>query len=154
VISWQVLEHVPSLSAAFTNSYAYLKPGGLFVSHFSGKWALFALVNQLVPHRVAKAMVKYLMGRSSDAIFPAPYDKCWATAVERLLRTWDDVCVMPYYFGATYLRKIPPAQVAYLLGENIIAHRNLRNLATHYTISARKPESVLAGVRDAAYEAA
>jgi 2-polyprenyl-3-methyl-5-hydroxy-6-metoxy-1,4-benzoquinol methylase len=38
VISFQVLEHVKPLDSAFSNVQRYLKPGGVFMAYFSGRF--------------------------------------------------------------------------------------------------------------------
>src|SRR5215218_1572274 len=46
-VSWQVLEHVRDLRATIDNIGAYLKPGGVFISLFSGSFSAFGVINQL-----------------------------------------------------------------------------------------------------------
>jgi len=47
ILSWQVLEHVKPLGAAFDNFHAYLCPRGRFVGHFSGTFSFFGLASRL-----------------------------------------------------------------------------------------------------------
>jgi SAM-dependent methyltransferase len=137
VVSWQVLEHVKSLDAAFANIHSYLKPGGWFVGQFSGAFSLFGLVNRLVPQTLGVLAMQKLLGRHPDTIFPAYYHHCWHGKVCELLADWKVVEVLPRYRGASYLRFAPALQRAYLLFEDWAESGKHANLATHYLVDAR-----------------
>jgi SAM-dependent methyltransferase len=61
VVSWQVLEHVPDLGLALENARRYLRPGGVLVAQFSGRYSLFGFANRLLPHRLARLALKVLL---------------------------------------------------------------------------------------------
>jgi SAM-dependent methyltransferase len=140
VISFQVLEHVRSLDKAIANAGEYLKPGGQFLSYFSGTFAIYAVINRLLPRRASRyVMTKLLPRRDQTSIFPAYYHKCWYGALRRLLVDWDDVSIVPIYRGATYFSWSPLVQRCYLSFEDWLVRRDHRNLAGYYCVSARKP---------------
>ena len=138
VVSWQVLEHVAPLGAAISNIHSYLRPGGLFVAQLSGGRSCFALVNRVIPHRLAKVAMKRLLGRDPTSVFPAPYDQCTYSALARTLASWSDVQIVPRYRGAQYFRFLPPLQTLYLHIEDLIVRGAHRDLATHYLVVARR----------------
>jgi SAM-dependent methyltransferase len=138
IISNQVFEHVKPLGVALENMRSYLAPGGVMVTKFSGAFSLFALVNRVVPHRVAVWGLHRFLGDDPERIFPAHYDRCWDSAVRRLMADWSDVDIEPLYMGAEYLEFLRPAQAVYLGLEECWARRDVRNLAAYYVVTARR----------------
>src|SRR6266545_3381542 len=68
-VSWQVLEHVKPLDSALDNIRSYLRPQGRLVAQFSGSFAFFALVNQVLPASVGVWLLKTLLGRDPETVF-------------------------------------------------------------------------------------
>lgn len=137
-VSWQVLEHIEPLSEAIDNLHAYLKPGGHFVGLLSGRNAHFALINRIIPERIGKPAMKYLLQRPPDSVFRAHYDKCTYTGLRELFDAWRKVEVAALFRGAGYLSFLRPAASLYLKYEDWAARSRKRNLATHYVIVAEK----------------
>ncbi len=138
VISWQVLEHVRPLDAAFDNVHTYLRPGGTFIGQFSGAWSYFALANRLIPHRVTAWLVDRFTERDAGSVFPAHFHRCRDSELRQILAPWAHADVTPRYTGATYLRFLPPAQWLYLKYEDWAMRSGRRDLATHYIVEARR----------------
>jgi SAM-dependent methyltransferase len=138
VVSWAVLEHVAPLGDAISNIYHYLRPGGLFVAQLSGGRSAFALINRMIPHRLAKGAMKRLLGRDPASVFPAPYDGCTFSALSQTLAYWSDVRIVPRYRGAQYFGFLPPLQSLYVRIEDLIVRGDHKDLATHYLVVARR----------------
>ncbi len=138
VVSWQVLEHVRDLERVLANLHGYLRPDGRFVAMLSGEFAWFALANRVLPDRLAVAALHRLLGRPPESVFPAHYDHCNYSALQRLLSGWREADVVPLFGGGNYLSFSPLLENAYLAYENFVIRRHWRNLATHYVISASK----------------
>lgn len=138
IVSWQVLEHVKPLEAAFENFRAYLKPGGHVLTQFSGTFSYFALVSRLIPRRVTAWLVHRFEGRDASAVFPAHYHDCWYSRITEILRPWSSSDVVPRYRGANYLHKLGPIRSLYLIFENWLVRSGRRNLATHYLVRAQR----------------
>jgi SAM-dependent methyltransferase len=134
ILSWQVLEHVKPLEAAFENFRAYLKPGGTFVGQFSGTFSFFGLANRVIPDRLTAFLVDRFTNRTARSVFPAYYHHCWDSALRRMLGSWTRAEIVPRYTGASYLRFLPPAQWLYLRYEDWAMRSGRRNLATHYIV--------------------
>jgi SAM-dependent methyltransferase len=136
VVSFQVLEHVRPLDAALENCRAYLKPGGRFIAQLSGLFSVFALLNKLIPHRLAVLVLTRLVGRPQGSVFPAHYDRCWDRPLRRLMRPWSRAEVVPRYTGAMYFTFSKLLQRLYLVYEDWTLRVGQRDLATHYIIDA------------------
>jgi SAM-dependent methyltransferase len=138
IVSWQVLEHVKSLDSALLNVYTYLKPGGCFVAQFSGTFSIFGLINRIVPQQVGVSLMRVLLKRNPETVFPAYYQHCWYGAIEKAMKNWSEVEIVPRYQGARYLNFAPSIRSLYTRAEDWIIRGDHRNLATHYLLDARR----------------
>jgi SAM-dependent methyltransferase len=135
-VSYFVLEHVRSLPAAFDNIRSYLVPGGRLVVIFSGAWSVFGLANRVLPHAVSGFLLRTLLHRPTESVFPAHYNRCWASAIERCFTGWTAADVFPMWYGATYFAFARPLQAAYVGYEEWARVAGHRNLAPYYMVSA------------------
>ena len=136
IVTWQVLEHVRHLDLAFETMRRYLKPGGTVIAVFSGKFSLFGMLNQLLPHRLKVFVLRVLLRRPVETVFPAHYNQCWDSAIRRIMGNWSKAEVRPYYTAAGYFRFSRPLQAAYLGYEELIFRRRQLNLAAYYLVRA------------------
>jgi SAM-dependent methyltransferase len=140
VVSWNTFEHVDDLSVAFANVHDYLKPGGWFITMFSGRWAAFSVASRILPHAVRVELMRRLMGVKPEHHFPVRYNRCSYRQITRTISNWSEPVVVPLYNGAGYFKFSPLLQRAYLIYENwTLTHPNL---ATHYLVIARRPPLV------------
>lgn len=137
VVSWQVLEHVSDLGLALENARRYLRPGGVLVAQFSGRYSLFGLANRLLPHRLARFALKVLLSRDPSTVFPAYYEGCYYDAIRSKTKAWSKVRVISRFRSGEYLGFIPPVQGLYLKLEDSMIGGHHRNLASHYLVIAR-----------------
>lgn len=136
VVSWQLLEHVRPLDGAFETIRASLRPGGRFIGQLSGRYSFFALAGRMLPAGAAKMALRIAQGRDPATVFPAYYDRCWASALRSLLAGWSHAEVAPHFAGDPYLtrsRLLLAANAAY---EQWAMRRGHDDLATHYMIDA------------------
>lgn len=138
IVSWQVLEHVSPLAGAFQNLRASLRPGGTILAQLTGSNAVFALLGRLMPHAVRVPIATRLLGHQAEEKFPTRYDRSSHRALERMLSAWSELEIVPFYRGAPYFGFWRPLQRAYLAYESAIERRQLRNLATHYLVIAKR----------------
>lgn len=136
VVSFQVFEHVRSLPDAISNIRRYLRPGGQFIAQLSGKWAFFAIMNRALPHSLAVFALTRLLGRDPRSVFPAPYDHCVHSELQRCFAEWARLEIVCRFGGAGYLRFAPPVRAVYLHYEDWIERHRRLDLATHYTLRA------------------
>ena len=138
IVSWQALEHFRDLSSAADVFHRYAADGGWFVACLSGRNALFAVGNRILPGSVGRQVVSRLMRRPLDSVFPAHYDHCTARGLRETFSGWTEVTVLPLWRGADYLDPFPRLRSLYVRYEDWAIGRDLENLATHYVIAARK----------------
>jgi SAM-dependent methyltransferase len=138
VLSWQVLEHVRPLDAALEGIRRVLRPGGTLIAQLSGGRSLHGVGSRVLPHRVRSRAMHRLIGAVEEEKFPTAFDRCSSSALQRMLAPWESAEITPFYRAAPYLGFARPLQRAYLAYENAIAARDVRGLATHYLVVARR----------------
>ena len=138
VVSFLVLEHVADLQAAFENIRSYLRPEGRFVAFFSGAFSAFGLANRLLPPRVSVFLLRRLLQRDPESVFPAYYDRCWASALQKMLANWPRAEIHPMWYGAGYFRFFRPLQAAYVGYEEWARLGGRSNLGPYYLVDATR----------------
>jgi SAM-dependent methyltransferase len=138
IVSWQVLEHVSPLPAAFENLRAALRPGGTMLAQLTGSNAAFALGGRLLPPKARVWLATRLLGHDPQEKFETRYDRSSYRELNRLLGAWSEVEIVPFYRGAPYFRFSRPLQRAYLAYESAIERHRRRNMATHYLVVAKR----------------
>lgn len=137
VLSFQAIEHVASVDAAIAQMNEALRPGGLLLFQTSGAFGLLpALVNRVLPRKASLWLLARLTDRDPATVFPAVYDRCWASALRHDLREWDRPEVTPLFYGGFYLLQAPFLLWPYLAWEELTRRARWDNLATHYLVSA------------------
>lgn len=138
VLSWQVLEHVPSMGAALATQHAALVPGGRMVAMLSGGLSVQALGARAIPYRASTWMQSRLLGSIPEDKFPTKYDACTDRSLNRLLADggWASWEIVPRYRAGIYLSFSRPLQRVYVAYENWAARGSRMNLATHYIVDA------------------
>lgn len=138
VVSWQVLEHVPSMSAALATQRAALVPGGRMVAMLSGAWSVQALAARVVPYRASTWLQARLLGSVPEDKFPTRYDGCTARSLRSILQAggWTSWEVEPHYRSGGYFAFSRSLQRLYLVYESWTARGPKVNLATHYIVHA------------------
>lgn len=140
VVSWFVLEHVAPLDVALDNMRRYLKPGGVLIAQLAGGRSPSGLINRVVPHSLAKTILKNLLAEDPERVFPAHYDRCWQSALVPMMESnWDDVEVTPLHTGAGYLRFSRLLTGIFIAYEEWAYRGDREDLATYYLIVARRP---------------
>jgi SAM-dependent methyltransferase len=138
VLSWQVLEHVPSMRAALATQASALVPGGRMLAMVSGAYGFHSVAARIIPYRFSTALQQRLLDQQPENKFPTRYDACTDRALRRLFDEggWSSWSITPYYKAGGYLRFSRKLQFLYLVYENWVARRRYANLATHYLIEA------------------
>ena len=120
-----------------------LRPGGFMIHAFPGKYAPFALINQLLPNRVARRLVGYLHPewREEDNYgFLAFYDHCCFSAVRDLLdcNGFKNVRLDLLYYQSVYFNFCFPLYIMMLAYDLIASVLGIRNLASGIVVTAER----------------
>jgi hypothetical protein len=128
---------VKPLDAALANLHSYLRPGGRLLAHLSGRFAAFSLLNRALPARLSGPLMKRMLGREPDTVFPAAYDRCWYGALRELLAPrFSEFEIVPLYTGGYYFTFSRTLSAAYLAYEEWASRARRANLAPYYLIEA------------------
>lgn len=139
IISRSFIEHVPSVDIFFKEANRVLKKGGYLISVFPGKFALFAMINQLFPEYLSKKALHHLVStRDNELGFKAYYDKCYFTGINNLLNknNFKVLDIKDYHFSSAYFEFFLPLFLISCFYE--ICTQPFKNLASYLLILARK----------------
>lgn len=141
ITSRSVLEHLADLEAFVVGAARAIRPGGYFIHWVPNKFAPFAVVNAMLPNRIAKKMLHYLDPATKGICgFPVVYDRCYPSAMEKLFAAhgFEVLEVRPSYFQSRYYAFFAPFFLLSTLYEGTMQFFGVRNLCAHYLIVARR----------------
>jgi SAM-dependent methyltransferase len=143
VVSRAVVEHIPDNAAFFRNCASTLRPGGVMIHAFSGRFAPFALINQLFPNRLTRRLIGYLhpyWREEGNYGFPAFYDRCYYSAMQDLLRQngFENAKFTLLYYQSTYYTFFFPLFVLMLFYDFVVSMFGVRNLASGIILEAER----------------
>jgi SAM-dependent methyltransferase len=146
VVSRSVVEHIQNNAAFFGNCARVLRPGGIMVHAFPGRYAPFALINQLLPNRIARRLVGYLHPEwleEDNYGFLAFYDRCYFTAIRDLLARngFENYDFILLYYQSIYFNFFFPLYILMLGYDLIAAALGIRNLASGIVVTAERPSA-------------
>jgi ubiquinone/menaquinone biosynthesis C-methylase UbiE len=142
VTSRSVVEHIRDIRRLFSSSHRILRPGGHCIHLFPCKFAPFALINQMLPSRVSRALLYALIPQSRGICgFPAVYDRCYDSAIKALLAAegFELVSLRLSYYQSGYFDFLVPLYLVSAAYEWIVSSLGVRNLAAYLLVVARKP---------------
>lgn len=141
IASRYVLEHLNNLSVFVSDSQKALKNGGYFIHLFSCKFALFAVLNQLLPDNFSNILLNYLVpGSKNIRGYKTSYNKCYYDKVIKILTSngfWIESVVISYY-QSRYFSFFVPFYLISILYELFIRTLGLKNLCSYILIVAKK----------------
>lgn len=138
IVSRFVFEHVTPLPEAIEHLRRALVPGGRLIALLSGRWSAQALLNRVVPTKLAERTMGHTIDRDPETIFPAHYDHCDRAGLERTLAGWRRAEVRSYFCGGGYFKFSPTVLAAYIGVEELVARRGWDSLATYYVVDAER----------------
>ncbi|HXX57407.1 MAG TPA: class I SAM-dependent methyltransferase [Thermodesulfovibrionales bacterium] len=141
VVSRSVLEHLENPDRFVMHSHRILRKNGYFIHLFPSKFALFALINRMLPRTLSKKML-YLLFPESKGIggFPAFYNKCYYSAMKSLLEKngFELIDVHVSYFQSGYFGFFVPLFVLSSLYEIMLRFLRIKNLSAYLIVVAKK----------------
>jgi SAM-dependent methyltransferase len=137
------IEHLHDVSGFLNLAYRKLRPGGKLIVTFPGRWAFFAILNQILPTQITHQLLHWFVPHSEgDLGFRAYYDHATYTRFSRAAHAagFTELVGYPSYYGTGYFRFFTPLfLVVYILDSFrvLIGHRSL---ASYYTFVVMKPQ--------------
>lgn len=144
LVSRSVLEHLEQQDRFLANSYRVLKPGGVCVHLFPSKYALFALINQMLPAKISRWLVNSVFEGTKGILgFPAIYDKTYDTAFRSALAAAGLSVeeIQNGYYQSSYFSFFVPFFLISAFYEMCVMRLGIRNLCAYLLVIARKEES-------------
>jgi SAM-dependent methyltransferase len=148
IVSRSVLEHLPDLEAFIVEAARVLKAGGArggaggeFIHLFPGRYALFALINRALPHRLSRRLLYFLQPQVAGICgFPAFYDRCNESAIRELLTRhgFEIERIDVNYHQSRYFDFFFPAFAASALYEMAVRALRIRDLGAYVTVIAQR----------------
>ena len=139
--SSSVLEHLSDQTAFVKNARACLKDGGVMVHVFPGKFALFALLNQIISNRLARKILFFIYPNLKGANgFRTFYDKTYYTRFLRLLEEngFTVLDIQCNYYQSDYFGFFLPFYFLSLLWDSLCRLFRIKNLASQLCVTAKK----------------
>ena len=141
ISSRSVLEHLSDVEALAADSARVLKPGGYSIHLFPGRRGAFAVLNRMLPNRVARSIL-FSLRPACVGIggFPAMYNRCTYREMKRAFeRSGHEVLELrPSYFGAQYFEFFFPLFVLVSAYEAACGLLHAKSLAPRLLLVARK----------------
>ena len=138
IVSWQVLEHVRDMAATLSTLQGYLRPKGVMVLEFTGKWSIPGVLGRIVPARLGRWGLVHLVRRRPEGIFPAHFDHCSASELRAFLAGASDIRIEPRFSGAGYFRRVPLLGRLWSRLEDLMIRGDHDDLASYYLVVARR----------------
>jgi ubiquinone/menaquinone biosynthesis C-methylase UbiE len=143
VTSASVLEHLQDLGSTVKEISRILKPNGYFISVLPSKFALFAIINQCLPHSVSKKIL-YKLHPNAKGIggFKAFYNRCFFSSLQKLLceNGFSKTEFKFSYSQSNYFSFFVPFYIVSLIWDYLMYLFNIRNLCAYVCFTAQKDE--------------
>ncbi|HXC90558.1 MAG TPA: class I SAM-dependent methyltransferase [Stellaceae bacterium] len=144
VVSRSVVEHIRDNQAFFENCARALRPGGTMIHAFPGRFAPFALMNQLLPNWLVRRLITYFLPEwveEGNFGFVAFYDHCYFSAIKRLIGRnglQNPRYILTYYQSIYFISFFP--LFCLMVSYDLIVWRcGIRNLASGILVMAEQP---------------
>lgn len=141
VTSHMVLEHISNNDYTMREVFRILKPGGKFISAMPNKFALYALINQMMPTWLARKILFFFIPESKGACgFKAYYDRTYYPAMKKLLKQYGfkDIEFAFCYHESGYFAFFLPFGLIALLFDFVMYLFGVKPLCGYFCFTAHK----------------
>ena len=139
VVSRSVVEHIHNNRAFFANCAKVLKPGGVLIHTFPGRFTPFAVVNRMLPNWLARRLLAIFHPAWIDECgFRVFYDRCYYSAVKNLLMKdgFFNIQFSFRFYQSIYFDFFVPLFIIMLIYDLTIWVLGIRNLACGLIVRA------------------
>jgi SAM-dependent methyltransferase len=143
VVSRSVVEHIRDNAAFFANCARVLRPGGVMLHAFPGRFAPFALINRALPNSLSRRLVGYLHPEwleEDNYGFLAFYDRCYVSAIKDLLdrNCFTNTRFDLLYYQSIYFNFFFPLFILMLAYDLMVSMLGIRTLASGIIVTAER----------------
>ena len=141
VTSSSVLEHLRDVEVAVKEVGRMLKPGGKFISLLPSKFALFAVINQLLPNWLARKVLFAVKPEAKGSQgFRAYYNRCWYPTLRNVLlrNGFGNMDFMFDYNQAGYFSFFVPFGLIALIWDCLMHILHAKPLCAYICFTAEK----------------
>ncbi len=141
VTSKHVLEHLPDAASFVDEAHRILRPDGLLVNLFPGRYAPFAVLSRLLPDGLKQRLVHGLHPETIGTHrFHTWYDRCYSSAFLRLLEEhgFEVEREVVSYYQSHYFGFLVPLYLASVLWELVLMALHARDSAASFLFVARR----------------
>jgi 2-polyprenyl-6-hydroxyphenyl methylase/3-demethylubiquinone-9 3-methyltransferase len=136
-----LLEHLRTIDGFLRESARALQAGGYSIHVFPSRYAPFALINRALPDKLARRLLHSVRPNTkAGSGFPAYYDRCYYSAVEKLLQEngLEVIEARFSYYQSQYFKGFLPLYLASVSYELLLRAVGAKNLCPYAVIVARK----------------
>jgi SAM-dependent methyltransferase len=140
ILARATIEHLHDVRGFLNIAHRKLRPGGKLIVTFPGRWAFFAILNRILPTRLTRQILHWLVPGSEGFLgFRAYYDHATYTRFSRAAHAagFAQLVGYPSYFGTGYFRFFTPLfLIVYVLDSFrvLIGHRSLASYNTFVVV--------------------
>ncbi len=137
------VEHLHDNQLFLKNCAKALKPGGVVILTFAGRYAPFAILNRAFPEKLSRFLLAYLNPDATEKLgFRAYYNICTKSGIEkaaknaglRVARSFS------YYYSSDYFAFFFPLFFLSVLYDHFRYLFGMHNVASYYAFVLRKGE--------------
>jgi len=144
IVSRSAVEHLRDNAAFYANCARVLRPGGVMVHAFPGRFAPFALVNRALPNRLTRRLIGFLHPEwleEDNYGFLAFYDRCYFSVVRDLLEHngFRNTRFILLFYQSVYFNFFFPFFILMLAYDLVAWFCGIRNLASGIIVVAERP---------------
>ena len=143
VMVYSGIEHFKDNQTFLRHAYACLRPGGFLLAQFPGRYAPFAIVNRVLPGRVAKRLIGISMQDHGGVLgFAAYYDRTHYSGFAAMADAadFDTVYYYPGFYSSSYAEFFFPLWILSYIYDGIRFALGTKNLASYNLFLLQKPD--------------